>query len=157
MAGITRALIPLDLGESSPQTLDYARMLARPFAASLAVMHVVPNPYVTAASDVYIPPPQDFLDELERDARRRLDQLITEDDRRTFQAELVVKVGDPACEIANYARATPADLIVMGTHRRTGVAHLILGTVAERVVRTAPSCARSSGATFTRGTRIDRP
>lgn len=135
---ITRVLIPLDLGESSERTLEYARMVARPFGASLVLMHVVPNPYITAATDVYIPPPQEFLDELERDARKRLEALITEEDRATFRAELILKVGDPACEIVDYARARPANLIVMGTHGRTGVAHLILGSVAERVVRTAP-------------------
>jgi nucleotide-binding universal stress UspA family protein len=138
MSGIAHVLVPLDLGESSERTLEYARMLARPFGATLALMHVVPNPYVTAASDVYLPPPQEFLDELERDARQRLDAFMTDDDRRTFRAEPVLKIGDPACEIVNYARAWPADLIVMSTHGRTGMAHLILGSVAERVVRTAP-------------------
>jgi len=114
-------------------------MLARPFGATLVLLHVVPNPYVTAASDVYLPPPQEFLDELERDTQQRLDALITQDDRVAFKAETIVKVGDPWREIVEYAKARPVDVIVMGTHGRTGVAHFMLGSVAERVVRAA-SC-----------------
>jgi nucleotide-binding universal stress UspA family protein len=138
MAAITHILVPLDLGESSQRTLDYARTLARPFHASLHLMHVVPNPYVTMASEAYMPPPQDFLDALETEARNRLKGLLTADDAAEFKAETIVVVGDPLCAIVDHATARKIDLIVMGTHGRTGVAHLMLGSVAERVVRTAP-------------------
>ena len=138
MVSITRVLVPLDLGESSPRTLEYAKALARPFGASLVLMHVVPNPYQAAASEVYLPPPQEFLDELEAQARTSLSELLTDADRTEFKAETVVTIGDPLSAIVDYARARPADLIVMGTHGRTGVVHLVLGSVAERVVRTAP-------------------
>jgi universal stress protein A len=138
MAAIKRVLVPLDLGDSTERTLDYAKMLAAPFGASLVLLHVVANPYVAAASDVYLPPPQDFLDTLEQDARNRLNALVTEPDRSRFKVETVVKVGNPLVEIVEHARASQVDLIVMGTHGRTGVAHFVLGSVAERVVRTAP-------------------
>lgn len=138
MAAITRILVPLDLGESSRRTLDYARTLARPFQASLHVMHVVPNPYVTMASEAYMPAPQDFLDELESEARHRLNGLLTDGDRAELKAETLVVIGDPLCAIVDHATQEKIDLIVMGTHGRTGVAHLMLGSVAERVVRTAP-------------------
>jgi nucleotide-binding universal stress UspA family protein len=137
MAKITRVLVPLDLGESSARTLDYAKTVAQPFDASLVLLHVVPNPYVTAASDVYLPPPQEFLDTLVRDARSRLEELANQLDRHAFSVETVVKVGDPLVEIVDYAASRPADLIIMGTHGRTGIAHFVLGSVAERVVRTA--------------------
>jgi len=136
---VTRVLIPLDLGEASTRTLEYGRTIARAFRASLLVLHVVPNPYVTAASDVYMPPPQEFLDELERDAGQRLNEFLTDQDRKEFAAEAVVRVGDPGREIVACAQQQSADLIVMGTHGRTGMVHLLLGSVAERVVRTA-SC-----------------
>jgi nucleotide-binding universal stress UspA family protein len=138
MAKIARILVPLDLGESSARTLDYAKTVAQPFGASLVLLHVVPNPYVTAASDVYLPPPQEFLDTLVRDARSRLEELAHQVDRGTLPVETVVQVGDPLVEIVNVAASRLADLIVMGTHGRTGVAHFMLGSVAERVVRTAP-------------------
>ena len=138
MAKITCVLVPLDLGESSDRTLDYAKTVAQRFDAALVLLHVVPNPYVTAASDVYLPPPQDFLDTLVRDARARLEEFANQLDRGALRVETVVKVGDPLLEIVAYATSRPADLVVMGTHGRTGVAHLVLGSVAERVVRTAP-------------------
>ncbi len=138
MATITRILVPLDLGESAERTLDYAETLATRFDASLVLLHVVPNPYLTAASDVYMPPPQEFLDELERDARKRLNEILTESVRNRLKVEAIVEIGDAPSEIIAYARGAGVDLIVMGTHGRTGVAHFVLGSVAERVVRTAP-------------------
>jgi nucleotide-binding universal stress UspA family protein len=138
MSTITSILVPIDLGESSQRTLDYERMLARPFRASLLLLHVVPNPYVTMASDVYVSPPPSFLDDLQAEARRRLNALITAGDRSELLTEAVVEVGDPLCAIVDYAKGRNLDLVVMGTHGRTGVARLVLGSVAERVVRTAP-------------------
>lgn len=138
MATISRILVPLDLGESSERTLEYAKTLARPFKASLLLIHVVPNPYVTMASEAYMPPPQDFLDELQSEAHKRLNELVTDADRTEFKVEIVVQIGDPLWAIVDYANGRKIDLIVMGTHGRTGVAHLMLGSVAERVVRTAP-------------------
>jgi hypothetical protein len=61
------------------------------------------NPYVTATSDVYLP--QEFLDELERDARQRLNDLLSKGDRVEFKTETVVNVGDPLTAIVEYARA----------------------------------------------------
>ena len=137
MEPISRVLVPVDLGPSSARTVDYAKGLAERFGASLVLMHVVPNPYITAASELYVPPPQSYLDELERDARDALHKLLSDSDRQRLKAETVVKVGDPLCEIVDYAKDRPVDLIVMGTHGRSGVAHFVLGSVAERVVRTA--------------------
>lgn len=138
MSTIANILVPIDFGESSQRTLDYARMLARPFRASLLLLHVVPNPYVTVASEIYMPPPADFLDKLRAEAQRRLTDLITAGERSELRTESLVEVGDPLRAIVDYAKARNIDLIVMGTHGRTGVAHFVLGSVAERVVRTAP-------------------
>jgi nucleotide-binding universal stress UspA family protein len=138
MATISRILVPLDFGESSQRTFDYAKTLARPFHASLLPMHVVPNPYLTMASETYMPPPPDFLNQHQSDARKQLNALVTDADHAEFNAEAIVQVGDPLYAIVEYATASRIDLIVMGTHGRTGVARLMLGSVAERVVRTAP-------------------
>ena len=71
------------------------------------------------------------------DAQQRLDEALTADDRERFHARGVVKMGDPLSEIVEHSR--DFDLVVMGTHGRTGMSHLFLGSVAERVVRSA-SC-----------------
>jgi universal stress protein A len=133
-----RILVPLDFSEQSLRALAYAKTLAKPFAASLDLLHVVPNPYIADPSGRYTPLPQNFLDELEQDARTRLNEVLTPDERKAFSVRSIVKVGDPLFEIVEYARLEHVDLIVMGTHGRTGISHLFLGSVAERVVRTAP-------------------
>jgi len=103
MAKITCVVVPLDLGESSARTLDYAKTVAQPPGASLVLLHVVPNPYLTAASDVYLPPPQEFLDTLVSDARARLEEFANQLDRGALPVETVVEVGDPLLEIVAYA------------------------------------------------------
>ena len=133
-----RILVPLDFSEQSLRALAYAKTIAKPFAASLDLLHVVPNPYVADPSGLYTPLPQNFLDDLERDARTRLDESLPTDERSALRARSLVTVGDPLLEIVSCAHSEHIDLIVMGTHGRTGISHLFLGSVAERVVRTAP-------------------
>ncbi len=138
MTRLKRILVPLDFSEQSLRALAYAKTLAKPFAASLDLIHVVPNPYVTDPTGLYTGLPQSFLDELDQNARTQLSAVLTGDEHQAFSARRIVAVGDPLFEIVEYARREPVDLIVMGTHGRTGISHLVLGSVAERVVRTAP-------------------
>lgn len=133
-----RLLVPLDFSEQSTRVLAYAKMLGEAVGASLDLLHVVPNPYVADPSGLYISMPQTVLDDFDREARTRLEKVLTQEERETFKVRNIVKTGDPRSEILEYARTAPVDLIVMGTHGRTGVSHLFLGSVAERVVRTAP-------------------
>ena len=135
-----RILVPLDFSEPSMHALTYAKMLAELFGASLDLLHVVPNPYVADPSGLYMALPQNLLDDFEREARTRLEETLTPEERKNFKAQTSVSTGDPLVAIVEHARLAPVDLIVMGTHGRTGVSHLFLGSVAERVVRSA-SCA----------------
>jgi nucleotide-binding universal stress UspA family protein len=88
---------------------------------------------------------------MERQARERLDRLFTPEDRERFHVATALRVGSPFVEVIRYARDHDVDLIVMGTHGRGAIAHMLLGSVAERVVRKAP-CAvltvRGKGHTF---------
>ena len=138
MANLQRILVPLDFSDTSTRALEQAKSVAERFNATIELLHVVPNPYIPDASPFYTPLPADFLDEVERDARKRLDESLTLAERDRFKARRVVIVGDPLTEIVEHATREKVDLIVMGTHGRRGVAHLFLGSVAERVVRTAP-------------------
>jgi nucleotide-binding universal stress UspA family protein len=137
MMAITRILVPVDFGALSARALEYARELAVKFDASLDLLHVVPNPYLEPVS-MYSPLPPQFLDDLVSEATKLLDEALPPAERSRFKASCVVKVGDPRNEVIAYAHAAHIDLIVMGTHGRTGMAHLFLGSVAERVVQTAP-------------------
>jgi len=79
-----------------------------------------------------------LYENMENDARERLQNLLTEVDRDRFKAELVTRRGSPFVEIVRYAKDRDIDLIVMGTHGRGPIAHMLLGSVAEQVVRKAP-------------------
>jgi universal stress protein A len=138
MTAPTRILVPLDFSEQSTRALAYAKMLAGAFSASLELMHIVPNPYISDGSGLSTALPQSFLDNFEQDARARLEAALTPAERTSFSVQHVVRSGDPRLEIVEHARLAPVDLIVMGTHGRTGVSHLLLGSVAEQVIRTAP-------------------
>jgi nucleotide-binding universal stress UspA family protein len=77
--------------------------------------------------------------EVDAAGRKQLDAIVTPDTRHTLDVETVLRTSNsPADEIVTYAREASIDLIVLGTHGRGGMAHMLLGSVAERVVRTAP-------------------
>ena len=139
MTAYKHILVPLDFSDTSTRAFEHAKMLAERFDASLELLHVVPNPFIANAASLYVgmPLPQDFLNQLEQDARQRLGATLTVTERERFKARSVVRIGDPLFEIVEHARTEHIDVIVMGTHGRTGVSHLFLGSVAERVVRTA--------------------
>lgn len=140
MIALKNVLVATDFSEPSATALEYGRALARTFNASLHVVHVVDNVSVQgmladAAPANYV----DLLQELEGSGRRQLEATIGDDDRRELNAKpILLTSARPAAGIVSYARKANIDLIVMGTHGRAGWSHLIMGSVAERVVRTAP-------------------
>lgn len=126
-----RILVPTDFSSPSDAALAYARGLAGTFDASLHLLHVVESTFLRAV----VGDPHDQ----ETAALRQLQERLTDEDRRRSRALPVVERSDePADEIVSYARSRDVDLIVMGTHGRAGVAHLMMGSVAEKVVRSAP-------------------
>ena len=137
---ITRILVPVDFSAHSEQAFAYAAMLARRFGASLELLHVVEDPFVSGAwgSDGFDPYIPDLIDRQVADARRRLREMKEIRAADGDAVEPVVLIGTPAKTIVDHAAAGTFDLIVMGTHGRKGLAHALMGSVAERVVRTAP-------------------
>jgi nucleotide-binding universal stress UspA family protein len=138
MITIHRILVPFDFSESSTRALNHAKVMAERFGATLDLMYVVPNPFLTDPTGLSGPLPPNLLDNLVADAHSGLDRALPPTDRERFKAGMVVKVGDARAEILSYAESEHVDLIVMGTHGRGGMAHLVLGSVAERIVRGAP-------------------
>lgn len=139
MIPLKNVLVATDFSEPSVAALSYGREFARQFHASLHVLHVVPIVAAIFAADMYSMIPPDLQDQVDADARRALDKVVTPEDRQLLHAKTVVLTSaSPAVAIADYARAEGIDLIVMGTHGRTGLSHVLMGSVAERVVRTAP-------------------
>src|SRR3990172_6378441 len=138
MIHLKRILVPTDFSKTSEIAIDYARALAEAFDASVQFIYVVEEPYVHGWSGLgYIPDVPQFRETLRKNAQERLDKLLTSPERARFRAETFVKFGNPFVEIVRHAREAATDLIVMGTHGRGPVGHMLLGSVAEKVVRKA--------------------
>ena len=135
----TRILVPTDFSGPSDAALEYARTLAAKFGASLHLLHVVEDQFVTGpfGAEMYVPNTPRTLSFLLAEARERMAHRISTDDRSRLRATTEVIVGTVARTIKDYAADNGYDLIVMGTHGRTGLAHVLMGSVAEHVVREA--------------------
>ena len=136
MIQLTRILLPSDFSELSSEATKYACALAEQFDAELHVLHV--------HEDVVIPGYPVGVDwdkrtqEAKRAAEAKLEDVL---DATWVEGRTVVKAtadGPPFLEIIRYAKKHDIDLIVMATHGRSAVAHLLIGSVAEKVVRKAP-------------------
>jgi nucleotide-binding universal stress UspA family protein len=138
MISLKRILVPTDFSDASQNALRYGMALAESFSAELHVLHVVVDPYVIPpGGEGYLPPP-DLPQQLEKTSRAHLEQWVPADWRKEHTAVLECIHGTPFVEIVRYAREKEIDLIVMGTHGRGAIAHILMGSVAERVVRKAP-------------------
>jgi universal stress protein A len=135
-----RIVVATDFSPASEAALEYARVLAARFASTLRILHVIDDPSASSdfVADGFAPSTEDIQNRLLEQARKRLNGLINFIDLSRYNAHVDAVLGRPAEAIINYASATGTTLIVMGTHGRTGLAHLLMGSVAEQVVRTAP-------------------
>ena len=131
MIVLKNILVPTDFGPAAEAALRYGRTLADTFGADLHVLHVMDHTLFTAR----------FADPatIEAGVRRQLNDRLADVEPRRFSTHAVIKKFDsPTDAIVRYAKAASIDLIVMGTHGHDGAAHMLMGSVAERVVRTAP-------------------
>lgn len=132
MFPIHTILHPTDFSEYSKGAFQVARALARDYKARLILMHVSLPPVLVYAEAIPINPPTDMLfDSL----REKLRMMIPEEEDVTI--DTVLKEGDPATEIIHAAEEKHCDLIVMGTHGRSGLTRLLMGSVTEDVLRKA--------------------
>jgi nucleotide-binding universal stress UspA family protein len=141
MVTLKKVLVATDFGEASAAALRYGRALATAFGAVLQVLHVTENlalmPLASLEGNVGLPP--EVQEDIERAARQQTERLLTEHDRRWLDAQAVTITSDRTADtIIEFARANNVDLIVIGTHGRRALARLVMGSVAERIVRTAP-------------------
>jgi nucleotide-binding universal stress UspA family protein len=139
MIRLKKVLVATDFNAASSGALAYGRELARSFSAQLVVLHVVENTLAGAvAANGFLFTDPDLQRTVERAGQRQVENLLTVEDRLVLRAEAVVVTSNaPADAIAEYANDAQINLIVLGTHGRGVMAHLVLGSVAERVVRIA--------------------
>jgi nucleotide-binding universal stress UspA family protein len=132
MLPLTTILHPTDFSENSEFAFRVACALARDYNARLVLLHVVPPPMVIYAGG---PVPAETWPSVE-EVQEKLRQLESQAHR--VRVESQVLEGDPVDMILRAAEETHSDVIVMGTHGRTGLSRLLLGSVAEAVIRKAP-------------------
>ena len=139
MITIRRILVPTDFSDCALPAVRYAAELADKFAAELVLLHVVPDA-VLALPDAVMPTPAPAadLDALTDAGKTGLANLITAEKLEPRHPLTEVRIGSPAHEIIAAATNLHADLVCIGTHGRGGLARVLLGSVAEHVVRQAP-------------------
>ncbi len=139
MIAIKRILVPTDFSEFSQHAVRYGCELAQRFSAELHLLHVAQDalPIIPEAGMLTVSHGE-YMAHLLASAERLLKEVPDPSSYSGPVAARVVEVGVPFVEIIRYAREQEIDLIVLATHGRTGLVHMLMGSVAEKVVRKAP-------------------
>jgi nucleotide-binding universal stress UspA family protein len=137
MIKLKTILIPVDFSDCSAAAVKYGYALAEAFGATVHLLNVVQDPYTLPwTAEAFAAPIGDLLADWQAQAKRRLAETVPSG---SVASTIVnISVGSPHPEIVRYAGEQRIDLIVLGTHGRGPLGHMLLGSVAERVVRTAP-------------------
>ena len=131
-------VVPTDFSEYSLRAIDYGIEIAAKFDSHLTLTYVV-EPLLQAADLTWTTVDFEELNKSHRDmARQQLETIVKERVPRGIRCDTVVLSGKPFVEILKYAKAQNADMIVMATHGRGAISHLLMGSTAEKVVRKAP-------------------
>ncbi len=139
MIDLHRILIPTDFSKFSQVALNYASAFAEKFAAELYLLHVIQDLAVFIPDMITVaPPPVPTVEQMTKAVQEAFDRLIKDNRLERFQIHRDVREGTPFYEIVRYAKEQNIDLIIMGTHGHTGLTHMLLGSVTEKVVRKAP-------------------
>jgi nucleotide-binding universal stress UspA family protein len=136
MLPIRTILCPTDFSAPSEHAFRVACALARDYGATVLALHVLERPLMTYSGVMGAPPAEPPSAEQRRAAREHLDRVAAKDPR--VSVEHLLEEGDPATAILQIAEERRCDLVVMGSHGRTGLARLLMGSVAEKVLRNAP-------------------
>lgn len=132
---IKRVLFANDFSSCAKRAQDYALAVAQAWGASLDILHVIE---FQPGMDVEFPVNQMYLDHRKAEAIAPLQSAKEQATRAGLSAQTQMLVGVPSQQIHAFAGSSGADIVVLGTHGRTGLEHVLLGSTAERVVRTAP-------------------
>ena len=139
MITLKKILHPTDFSESSKHAMSYAISFAQEFGATLSVLHVIEEVSGAMYFDMLQAPPLvQLMADIEAEAQKLLEGLISPEISQGVEVEQLIRKGVPFVEIIRCAESIEADIIVCGTHGRTGLKHALFGSVAEKVVRKAP-------------------
>jgi len=138
MIVVKKVLLATDFSDCAKTAQEYAAAFAEQFQAELHVLHVVVDTslmVVEYGAALTLPP--DYLEQMKSQAKQAVEKIVSASVKRAGAGVSAVRLGSPPLEIVKYAGEHGIDLIVIGTHGRGGLLHLLLGSCAERVVRKA--------------------
>lgn len=136
MITFKKILCPIDYSDCSAKALRYAAGLALKDSGRLYLMHVIDKRIYDYGGPVYeVQPSPD--EETITHLKQKLGESVPKEIRGDIEVETIVTVGLPAQEVVNAAEKEGVDIIVMGTHGRSGISHVVMGSVAENVTRKA--------------------
>ena len=134
---VRRILVPVDFSEHAQSVIEWAAHLAEEHGSKVVLLHAYHLPVeFQQLEGAYLP--QDFWANVKNEAQQQLAAYAEQLTARGLQVEAVVREGYPATVIEEEAERQQADLIVIGTRGLSGIKHLLLGSIAERVVQKAP-------------------
>ena len=140
MIQLKRVLVPVDFSEFGKHALRYGCEFARRFGAELHLLNVVEDIYpMVPEAGMLLPSQGDYLAELQGSSQKALEQMPEENWAQGIPDVIRhVEAGTPFLEVIRYAKEHDIDLIVIGTHGRSGLVHVLMGSVAEKIVRKSP-------------------
>jgi len=139
MIALKHVLVPTDFSETSDIALKYGKAFAAAFGATLHVVHVIEEPYGQPwAVEAYGFSLAALQDEWIKEAKARMEKILSDEERTSLKAVTTTVLGHPVMEVLRYAKDNNIDLIVMGTHGRGPLGKVVMGSVAERLVRKSP-------------------
>jgi nucleotide-binding universal stress UspA family protein len=135
---IKTILFPTDFSQGARAAMDHAISLSKDYDARLILLYVIQD---ISIAEWYIPSTlsvTDLVEDMQKSAWQEMDKWAAEAAAKTKNVEKIVMRGVPFVEIIKTAKEKNADMIVIGTHGRTGIDHMLFGSTAEKVVRKAP-------------------
>ena len=138
MIELKKILVPTDFSDFSHLALQYGISFCREYGAEMIFLHVIEDPFYPSTGGSFGFDMAGFFEKMEEESRKKMDELLTPELREGVSVQLMISRGAPFLEIIRVAKEQAIDMIVLATHGRTGLAHVLMGSVTEKVVRKAP-------------------
>lgn len=134
---VNNILVPVDFSNYSKSALAYSSKIAQSYKAHLQVLHIIEETMHPAFSVIGKSSIFDLVPGIRDDSRKRVDKMLEDVDSAKVKSNVYIQAGRPASDIIKFAKENSTDLIVIATHGLTGLEHMLLGSVTEKVVRMA--------------------